>query len=445
MPKYNFSKALASAMLDSKTYYCVITDLEGKYVFVNDYFLKKFGFLKDQIIGMDFGDTLHHEDIKLCNDTAAFCIMNPGKTKTIKVRKPTREGNFFWTQWEFTALFNRNRVPIGIICIGNDATQEIRNQLDLQDYIQRLDLVLESLQDGYIAIDYQGTISRVNQHFASVFRKRPENYLTLPWELAFKATQKAFFEKYIRKALQNQQNVHAIAHYQEKNLWFAISIYAGHEGITAYFRDITEQRRLDQDLELSKRKLKAIYDSSIDVHMYINPQYQILYFNKRAADDSLLTQQKTLLQGDNILSFLPEGLKTSFVEDFGKALTGEMVTSEKEVPLAQDIKIWFRTQYHPVVENGHIMGVAITISNIDEQKRFELMVKEQNQQLKEIAFVHSHELRRPLSSIMGLVYLIKRKKQLDQEAIELIEKLEFSSNELDKVIHYIVSMTHDKK
>jgi light-regulated signal transduction histidine kinase (bacteriophytochrome) len=73
------------------------------------------------------------------------------------------------------------------------------------------------------------------------------------------------------------------------------------------------------------------------------------------------------------------------------------------------------------------------------------MVKEQNQQLKEIAFIHSHELRRPLSSIMGLVYLIKRKKQLDQEAIELIEKLEFSSNELDKVIHYIVSMTHDKK
>lgn len=65
----------------------------------------------------------------------------------------------------------------------------------------------------------------------------------------------------------------------------------------------------------------------------------------------------------------------------------------------------------------------------------EKLVKK-NKSLEEYAFITSHNLRRPLANILGLVQLIDGKKADAALDKEVIEKLKISAEELDQVIKH---------
>lgn len=60
-------------------------------------------------------------------------------------------------------------------------------------------------------------------------------------------------------------------------------------------------------------------------------------------------------------------------------------------------------------------------------------IEEQLNTLNKYAHMNSHELRAPLSNILGLVSLLKRKND-EVEQLELIEKLDLSAERLDEII-----------
>jgi len=61
---------------------------------------------------------------------------------------------------------------------------------------------------------------------------------------------------------------------------------------------------------------------------------------------------------------------------------------------------------------------------------------EKNKSLEEYAFITSHNLRRPLANILGLVQLFDEMKSDDDLNKEVIEKLKISAEELDEVIKH---------
>ncbi|MDX1904460.1 MAG: PAS domain S-box protein [Thermonemataceae bacterium] len=80
--------------------------------------------------------------------------------------------------------------------------------------------------------------------------------------------------------------------------------------------------------------------------------------------------------------------------------------------------------------------------DITERKLQEQKIQEKNQKLTEIAFIQSHEVRRPVANILGLVSLID-KRNLDRSNLEIVEHLEKSTRDLDEVIHKIVERTYE--
>ena len=73
---------------------------------------------------------------------------------------------------------------------------------------------------------------------------------------------------------------------------------------------------------------------------------------------------------------------------------------------------------------------------ITERKRYEQLILEKNVAFREIARISSHDVRRPLSSIMGLVKLIESGLN-QQELAECLHLLNLSAGELDSLIHDI--------
>lgn len=83
-----------------------------------------------------------------------------------------------------------------------------------------------------------------------------------------------------------------------------------------------------------------------------------------------------------------------------------------------------------------LAALANQVSHIMELDRSLNQVKEQNNILREIAFMQSHELRQPVASIMGIMKLIKETQAIDDN--ECLSIMDDSVNQLDERIKTIV-------
>ncbi|MCE3279953.1 MAG: sensor protein [Bacteroidetes bacterium] len=75
------------------------------------------------------------------------------------------------------------------------------------------------------------------------------------------------------------------------------------------------------------------------------------------------------------------------------------------------------------------------------RERSEKMLAMKNEKLTEIAFLQSHQVRRPVATLLGLINLIKLEDPADPINMEVIPKIEVVTKELDLVIHDIVIKT----
>jgi PAS domain S-box-containing protein len=103
---------------------------------------------------------------------------------------------------------------------------------------------------------------------------------------------------------------------------------------------------------------------------------------------------------------------------------------------------WLDLDIQPLFNaNNELNGFLGIETDITQQKAVMQLLTEQNEKFKEIAFLQSHVLRRPISSIIGLCYLInlENERKLDfEKIIEYVNHLNIAANETDQVIRNIM-------
>jgi PAS domain S-box-containing protein len=88
-------------------------------------------------------------------------------------------------------------------------------------------------------------------------------------------------------------------------------------------------------------------------------------------------------------------------------------------------------------QNGEIQGVLAAGVDITEKRKAEQKLKDQNQQLKSIAWTQSHKVRKPLANIIGLLSLFETSK-MNEYQLHVHQCLQQSSRELDNIVKDIV-------
>lgn len=82
--------------------------------------------------------------------------------------------------------------------------------------------------------------------------------------------------------------------------------------------------------------------------------------------------------------------------------------------------------------------------DITEQQLLQEELVHKNEQLKKIAWMQSHEIRKPVANILGLINLIDI-NQVDLHHHQLLELLKSSSEELDIIIKEIIQRTRESE
>lgn len=85
-------------------------------------------------------------------------------------------------------------------------------------------------------------------------------------------------------------------------------------------------------------------------------------------------------------------------------------------------------------EKGEPTRMLGAMQDIDKTMKDRELLASQNKQLREIAWVNSHEIRRPLSNAKGLMPLIGPVIDDKDALLQILEMLEISINDLDKAV-----------
>ncbi|GAB4109360.1 MAG: hypothetical protein OHK0057_22130 [Thermoflexibacter sp.] len=382
---------LPSYLRNSKTYSVVVTDLEGKYIFVNELFKERFSFIATDFIGLPFQLTIHEEDIEKCNKAAYHCITHPGEIVNLLVRKPENDfQGFYWTSWEFSLLKDQNELAVGILCIGHDITEKLAIQEELAYSESRLRAILNSSEsiNMLISVDFQILMlnRKAKETAERLLGKNIREGESLEQYLYVLGDREANFKHSCQEALAGKrvESEEKICGLDGQTYYFNLAYYPAYNeagqiiGVAISAIDVSKQKKLEEELKKMQVLVDSIYHSSLDATVVISREYKILYFNRITVKLAKEFFEKEPQIGENYLDYvspcLQEQVKMKLESAFADTTERNEDTNGKK---------WFQFTYFPVFDrNNELLGVAVNIRDISELKKIQLTLEKNEKRLE---------------------------------------------------------------
>ncbi len=435
-----------TSLIDSQTNFLVRIDENYNFTFANKWFFKTLGYKKQDIIGQPFSDIALPEEKEVCEQAFKTCIKNPGKIISLRHRKEDHDGNIHWIKWEFIAIADENGEVNELQGVGQDFTQSIEIEKEIKKASERLNSFIESISDSFFILDKEWTFIKINSAFERISGKNKDEILgSVIWDV-FPVIVGTAFEDAYRKAVEEQQSIQFTEQFKPTNRWFNITVYPASEGLAVFVRDISYERQAQEEIVWTKNNLEALINNTEDLTWSIDRDGKYVYMNSAYRKRIVETVGIMPIEGDDAYAHSghTEEINEEWRSYYHRAFLGERYITRHESP-NPDTKesSFFEVSFNPIYKatKDEIIGVGCFARDITERLKTEEALIEQNERLKNIASLSSHELRRPVASMMGLLNILDTANFSNPENKQIMEHLYTVTQEIDEVIRLIVNKT----
>ena len=123
--------------------------------------------------------------------------------------------------------------------------------------------ILESISDAFVAVDRAWRFTYLNAKAQQVFRMRSHRLLgRVCWELFPEATRTHGFRK-LHEAMAENRSVDYLEFSLRYGIWYEVTAYPQPDGLSIYFRDVTERVAAEEKLRLHERAIEASVNAII--------------------------------------------------------------------------------------------------------------------------------------------------------------------------------------
>lgn len=163
-----------------------------------------------------------------------------------------------------------------------------------------------------------------------------------------------------------------------------------------------------QFLEAKRRELimRSFFESTASSHLLLDRNLHVLAFNKAVEIFIEKAYGVNMKVGMDVKNFVHESYMADFMDNCTRALAGEHITKERLLNFAGH-EVWCMLTYDPARdEDGNIIGISYNSKDITQRVQRQQAALEQQAKLDHIAYMQSHEFRRPVATIKGLLNLL---------------------------------------
>ena len=162
--------------------------------------------------------------------------------------------------------------------------------------------LVERVSDAFVAIDKDWNYTYLNKKAAEVFNRSVESLVGKNiWE-EFPESVDGLFYHACHKAINTQELQWLEAYYQPMDKWFENRIYPSKDGVTIFFKDITEIKKVSLALQQNDEKYRSLIEQASDGIVITNLEGIIQEVNQGVTN--MIGFEKSELIGKHIGQFL---------------------------------------------------------------------------------------------------------------------------------------------
>jgi PAS domain S-box-containing protein len=272
-----------------------VVDADGVVLYVNPALTKLLAEQPATWTGREALPLVHPEDVGRLRWILARLVKSPGKSRTFGCRLRHQDGTWRHVEVIATNLLSDSAVA-GLVLNVRDVTARKAVEARSVATQQREDHALARIADGFITLDPQWNFTSVN----SVI----EQMLGLPRELllgrnAWEVFPPAFETPVHAAAYEamREGGPSAIEYfYPPLGIWFDVRFYPSHEGMSIFFHDVTQHRRLTEELRASEARYRSLVEQvpAVIYNLAADEQATRLYFSPYLAELTGYTPEEAL-------------------------------------------------------------------------------------------------------------------------------------------------------
>ncbi|SNZ17378.1 PAS domain S-box-containing protein [Natronoarchaeum philippinense] len=169
---------------------------------------------------------------------------------------------------------------------------------------RRIRRVYERIDDGFVALDEQWQLTYANTRAAELLDRSNEELRGKEVTEVFPGIEDTEFYRAASGVLDEQEVISVEEHYDLLDAWLEVRIFPDVDGLSIYFRDVTERKRRQQELERSRKRYRALVDTAPTAIVVTDAEDgEIVEINQSA--ESLLGRSSETLSGEHHTALHP--------------------------------------------------------------------------------------------------------------------------------------------
>lgn len=225
---------------------CTI-DMDGLFVNASAASFQILGYSPEELTGRNVNDLVHPADRELVRS----CVEQRASHFEHRIiRKDGSAVPIFWSvRW--------NDAEGMSYCVARDVSVIKKAEQDLAEKHDQIRSILESITDGFFSVDREWRIQHWNRQAEVLLGRTGSEVLGKNlWDQFPEAVPSKFFGKY-HDAMEHGRVVSFEEFFPPLSMWISADAYPSKDGLSVFFRDITEQKRQTSVISLEREVLKV--------------------------------------------------------------------------------------------------------------------------------------------------------------------------------------------
>ena len=273
---------------------------------------------------------------------------------------------------------------------------------------------MERVSDAFVAIDKDWCYTYLNKKAEKIMGRKPGKLIGKHiWTEFPEGIDQPFYKAYYR-AMKEQQYIHLEEYYSPFGVWLENHIYPSPEGLSIFFRDITDRKQAEQQKEFDSNNLSALINNTNDLMWSVDKDLKLITFNDSFNRAIEFMSGKPLIKGSHILS-------TQFTENqmkrykifYERALSGETFTLIDHFD--SPVEVWSEISFYPIHQGDAVIGTACFSRDITERKKAEEALKSMEEEILNQKVQEQKKIARAM--------IIGQEKEKDHLARELHDNI----------------------
>jgi PAS domain S-box-containing protein len=391
--KFREERDRAQKYLDVAGVMIVALDVNGQITLLNRIGCEILGRSREKLVGKNWFDNFIPSRSRDEMKAVFKKILTEGIGSYFENPILTMSGEERLIAWFNTVLKDSEGKTIGTLSSGNDITEQRKAERVLQESEMLFRRITENMSDMVSLTDIVGTYNYVSPSVKRILGYEPKDLLGKTVYDFLHPNDLEKVTETIQRALQTRKPERIEYRYRRVDghyLWLegsgdlVLSDEGQVVGAVLSSHDITERKKIEEQLRESEERLRGIAERSFDAILTMDLEGRVTYISFGA--ERIIGYEPEEITGKSFHIFVTESGISKAVQAFSEVTSGKSVREvELELLRKDGSLVIVEMNGAPMIKDGKVVGVQVTARDISERKKAEQDLRDSEEKFRAIS------------------------------------------------------------